>query len=125
MEHIVLLNIKSDLLGTTALQEHINSGENKTDLNKTQAHRFRGRKNLSEQTAIRKRRQFITFSVNKFEKKNDNTTVSATSFHIGMVAGTYQTYRVTTVKFVNFRQPSNITLHPFFLPPKWVRPGFV
>ena len=67
MEHIVLLNIKSDLLGTTALQEHINSGENKTDLNKTQAHRFSGRKNLSEQTAIRKRRQFITFSVNKFE----------------------------------------------------------
>jgi len=31
VEHIVLLNITTDLLGTSALQRHTNIGENKTD----------------------------------------------------------------------------------------------
>ena len=48
--------------------------------------------------------------------KIDDAHVSGASFCIGTILGTYQSDRVTAVNVVNYRQPSIVTLCPFFAP---------
>ena len=58
-------------------------------------------------------------------RKIDDATMFGASFCIGRILGTYQSDRVTTVTFVNHRQPSIITLCSFLFPPKKLGPPFV